>query len=321
MNLVCNTNLTTASVMGRCECRRDMRWNGEAGECQIYMNVDCSSITYDTPVSEAVMTAVEKAKQDMADAAGCPQPNYFCSDGESCIPSGRVCDGVADCPQTETGPGGEEEGECGSGGGPIPQEGGLATTPTTTTNTTVNTVQTGRDTEFLNRTQSKEESLSTSLLTRLDPTKVTPEELTEAFCRDIDAFSFEFQNTTTPPVVTTPPPPPPDERPSLLCTKVPSHLCAVAYDSSTCSGGWRLPLPEGQIRFRFWSSWNRYRNDMDTIGVRAGCTFSGHSDSDFNGNSVVVRAQGWDRWVVFERVPQYAHMAEDIESVSCVCRG
>merc|ERR1712029_236879 len=27
MNLICNTNLTTQGTIGKCECRRDMRWN------------------------------------------------------------------------------------------------------------------------------------------------------------------------------------------------------------------------------------------------------------------------------------------------------
>ena len=43
------------------------------------------------------------------------------------------------------------------------------------------------------------------------------------------------------------------------------------------------------------------RNDMDVVGVRAGCTFTGFSGSAFNGNSVMVRAELWDHWVVFSR--------------------
>ena len=30
-----------------------MRWNAAEGECQIYMDVDCSQITYDTQPSQA----------------------------------------------------------------------------------------------------------------------------------------------------------------------------------------------------------------------------------------------------------------------------
>ena len=46
---------------------------------------------------------------------------------------------------------------------------------------------------------------------------------------------------------------------------------------------------------------NILRNDMDVVGVRAGCTFTGFSGSDFDGNSVMVRAEQSDHWVVFDR--------------------
>ena len=41
MNLICNTNLTTNSDVGKCECRHDMRWNAEGGECQVLLNYHC----------------------------------------------------------------------------------------------------------------------------------------------------------------------------------------------------------------------------------------------------------------------------------------
>ena len=47
-----------------------------------------------------------------------------------------------------------------------------------------------------------------------------------------------------------------------------------------------------------------FRNDMDVVGVRAGCIFTGFSGSAFNGNSVVVSAEQWDKWVVFSRCVQ-----------------
>ena len=40
-------------TVGKCECRRDMRWNSAEGECQIFLDVDCSRITYDTRPSTA----------------------------------------------------------------------------------------------------------------------------------------------------------------------------------------------------------------------------------------------------------------------------
>ena len=38
------------------------------------------------------------------------------------------------------------------------------------------------------------------------------------------------------------------------------------------------------------------RNDIDVIGVRAGCTFTGYSDSSFNGQRMTIRAEGYDRF-------------------------
>ena len=61
MNLVCNTNLTTQGSVGKCECRRDMRWNTGEGECQFYLDVDCSSFTYETRPSPNILAAVERA--------------------------------------------------------------------------------------------------------------------------------------------------------------------------------------------------------------------------------------------------------------------
>ena len=45
----------------------------------------------------------------------------------------------------------------------------------------------------LGRTESANESLANSLLTRIDPKNATAEEIKEAFCRDIDSFSFEME--------------------------------------------------------------------------------------------------------------------------------
>merc|ERR1719208_198492 len=88
-----------------------MKWNSEAGECQIFLDVDCSSITYDTKPSTTILNAVEKAKLDIS------------QDGEAAP---------------------------------------------------------------LGRTESANETLANSLLTKIDPKNATAEEIKEAFCRDID---------------------------------------------------------------------------------------------------------------------------------------
>ena len=96
------------------------------------MDVDCSSITYETKPSEAILTAVGKAKK------------Y--SEGK-----------LLGKPKTEI-----EE------------------------NIIVEALALGS-------VQSKNESLATSLLTNIDANKATHAELKEAFCRDIDSFSFEME--------------------------------------------------------------------------------------------------------------------------------
>ena len=45
----------------------------------------------------------------------------------------------------------------------------------------------------LGRTERENESLSISFLTKMDTKSATDAELKEAFCRDIDSFSFEMQ--------------------------------------------------------------------------------------------------------------------------------
>merc|ERR1719495_1691007 len=110
MNLICNTNLTMGG-QGKCQCRTNMRWNTEAGECQIYMDVDCTDITYDTPPSPTILEAVEKAKQRLNATEACPKPKFLCEDAATCLEEAKVCNGVSDCPLFETGPGGEDE-EC-----------------------------------------------------------------------------------------------------------------------------------------------------------------------------------------------------------------
>ena len=48
------------------------------------------------------------------------------------------------------------------------------------------------------RTESYQESLATSLLSKLDANSISEAELTEAFCRDVDSFSFEFERQVSP---------------------------------------------------------------------------------------------------------------------------
>ena len=70
-------------------------------------------------------------------------------------------------------------------------------------------------------------------------------------------------------------------------------------------------IPIGELRFRWFTSYWSYRcpdifmfthamlrlprNDMDTVGVRAGCTLTAYSDSSFNGDRVDIKAATHDR--------------------------
>ena len=70
-------------------------------------------------------------------------------------------------------------------------------------------------------------------------------------------------------------------------------------------------IPIGELRFRWFTSYWSYRcldnfmfthaklrlprNDMDTVGVRAGCTLTAYSDSSFNGDRVDIKATTHDR--------------------------
>ena len=92
-------------------------------------------------------------------------------------------------------------------------------------------------------------------------------------CRDVDAYSFDLAPAPAP----APAPQQPglvvvaalpgrDDRPAS-CDPVPRSACAVTYDSSSCSGGWKLVVAPGQqLRFRWFTSTWQYRNDMDTVG-------------------------------------------------------
>lgn len=99
----------------------DLNGSNSAHDSQIYLDVDCSSITYETKPSTTILNAVEKAKLDISDIS---------QDGEAAP---------------------------------------------------------------LGRTESANETLANSLLTKIDPKNSTAEEIKEAFCRDIDSFSFEME--------------------------------------------------------------------------------------------------------------------------------
>jgi len=104
------------------------------------------------------------------------------------------------------------------------------------------------------------------------------------------------------------------------CVPVPRHLCALAYDDDGCRG-WKLDIPVGEKMFKWWDpvySW--YRNDIEQVSVRAGCSFTGFDDSSYNGESFTIRAGSGDRHVDLSDEDDFEDFDEAIQSYSCTCR-
>jgi len=57
--VVPTTTAATTDTSGVCKCRRDMRWNTKALECQLFIDVDCKNVTYSSTVSDEVKAAAE----------------------------------------------------------------------------------------------------------------------------------------------------------------------------------------------------------------------------------------------------------------------
>merc|ERR1719342_843804 len=106
-------------------------------------------------------------------------------------------------------------------------------------------------------------------------------DLEEAFCRDIDSFNSAYITDD-------------GSRPAN-CPEVPINYCAMLFDSKDCTGGWSLNATDGtEMNFYYFSSNWKYRNDLDTIGLRFGCTFTGFSSTGFSGNKMILTADTTD---------------------------
>ena len=140
----------------------------KTGECELYLDVDCSGLSYESRPSASVLRAVEDLQR---------------------------------------------------------QQQQLSTT----------SLQ-----QDFGRTESYQESLATSLLSRLDSKSISEAELTEAFCRDVDSFSFEFERQEAPGRAAAPLRP---QAPKINSNKPP--LCAEVTQSS-----WKDFLPFLFCRFQ-----------------------------------------------------------------------
>jgi len=164
MNLICNTNKTIQQG-GRCECRQDMRWNTQAGECQLFLDVDCSAITYDTKPSQVVLNAVNATLEKVEAKENSTTTLSTTESTTTTVAS------------TET-----------------TSEGGNSTTAVDSSTTTVGTTTLPPpDIKTVQENEKKiNETLENSLLSSIDPEKASETEIREAYCRDIDTFSWEF---------------------------------------------------------------------------------------------------------------------------------
>lgn len=214
-----------------------MKWNTQSMECELYIDVDCSRITYDTPASRNILSAVDRT---MADLDGRNNPSIF------------------------------------------------------------------------NSNNNIENVMANSLLTHMDPSSSSQDEIREAFCRDTDSFSHEFRRRA----------------PTCVGKDVPPSACAIIYDEEDCMGwhgnrGKQIPVGNTDFGGRWsWMTGNnmwKYRNDIESVTVRAGCYLTMFVDNKFQDNSAVVVAGAAQRDVNLEDEEGYAFFEENIESVKCNC--
>jgi len=329
-----------------CKCRRDMRWNEKALECQLFIDVDCSSFDQaDTPSPE-----VKKAGEELVYRLR----GYSTEEDKmrKLIAYWRKVNAGIVWALTD------EEIE------KLYNEGPTSICITLLQDYSLSCAAFGEYTEEArwrkilsplkakereiprDRTENPEEALHDTLLSTLtnsNNTNVSGEVLHEAFCRDMEAFSDVFledfvpltttttTSTTTRPTTTTDytsreeairgEDAPINGRPPT-CPTLPSSSCAVLFDSSSCAAGsWRLTIPpDSQKRFLYWSSDYKYRNDADIVGVREGCMFTGWTGVSYDGERIVLDAHQNDFWVVFARWPQYENFHENILSFQCNCQ-
>lgn len=275
INSICEStnNSTSSHCENKCKCRVGSEFNTKAEECQIKLEIDCGKISYDSPVSEPVKAAAEIALKGKMK----PGPEYTSDDiGHQIYQYLKHERELRENPELA-----------------------YAIKPLSR--------QFSSNKTDVNRTETPQESISTSMLQYLDKSNTTEQQLEEAFCRDIDAFNslFVLDDGNRPPD----------------CAEVPKEYCAVLYDSRDCTGGWTLNITDGAEKnlYYFSSDW-KYRNDVDTIGLRYGCTFTGFTSTGFSGNKMTLTAGPTDRWVILEKEEAYKHFHEDIEAFQCFCR-
>ena len=112
LNLVCKED------KAQCACRDNFKWNFDTNQCEFYMDVDCSNVTYNSEPSQTIMVAANQTMEQME----------------------------------------------------LPENKELAKKDNLTS----------------------DEVMQTSMLSNIDAEKASETDITEAFCRDVDSFSWEF---------------------------------------------------------------------------------------------------------------------------------
>jgi len=183
--------------------------------------------------------------------------------------------------------------------------------------------------------EKPEDTINKSLLKYLDPNTTPDDVLLEAYCRDIDAYSFDLNKehleapnienrqanvyAQQPPTTTGVPQYEDPNRPAN-CEQIPVGDCASGHDSKDCLNSWTLEIKEGKMQFKWKSLYFAYRNKIELVGVRPGCTFTGYGGKNFDGDKISIKNEGeYNRWVALGEVEEYKALNNNIESVECVC--
>ena len=109
------------------------------------------------------------------------------------------------------------------------------------------------------------------------------------------------------------------------CPKVPHRLCAVAYDEPDCDKeDWTIPLdiPEtNELDLGFFSD---FRESIESVSVRAGCTLDMHDEGDLSKSSnwaTVTAPATTDLHLNLAKSKDknIRDLEDDIESLKCTC--
>merc|ERR1719495_720304 len=255
-----------------------MKYNPKAQECQIFMDIDCGNWNYNSDTSPALKEAAEKALKKAEEA-------------EEKQKNDRMMEEFPELKELQS----QRSYTMSDSARRMLEMSLRVSMMSRIGREDLQSLTKGAD---LNRTETIKESLNKSLLKHLNLKKVTSaDELEEAFCRDIDSFNSAYITDD-------------GSRPQN-CTEISEVYCAVLYDSKSCEGGWNLNVTDNDDgNFFFFSSNWKYRNDIDTIGVRYGCTFTGFTSTDFSGNKMIITADSTDRWIVLADNESYKKFDE-----------